>query len=125
MSDDLVQFLRNRLTDDERQAKAAMTYAAKDWFIETSGIVTTGPEDDVYTNDREVAEHIARHDPSRVLREVEAKRRIVEQHESIGDPPPSEFGPDLVRAELGRVLALLTLPYADHPEYRDEWRPTT
>lgn len=81
MTADLVQFLRDRLYEDERQANAATTFAAASWSIETSGIVTTGPDDDVYTNDREVAAHIARHDPARVLREVEAGRRVLRAHE--------------------------------------------
>ena len=52
--------------------------------------------------------------PARVLAECEAKRRIVEHCDfdhlarSPGDP---------------YVLRLLALPYADHPDYREEWRP--
>lgn len=122
MNDDLVQFLRNRLTDDERQAKAAMTYAAKDWFIETSGIVTTGPKDDVYTNDREVAEHIARHDPARVLHDVEAKREVIRLAEAAHDYHETFMSG--FAAEMEKALRLFAVSYVDHPEYRDEWRPT-
>ena len=58
----------------------------------------------------EVGEHIARHDPARVLAECEAKRRIVEM--------------DFERyGEQWAVLAALALPYVDHPDYRAEWRP--
>ena len=52
-------------------------------------------------------------DPARVLAECEAKRRIVEHCEvdhlvaSPGDP---------------YVLQLLALPYADHSDWREEWR---
>lgn len=127
MTDALVQFLHDRLDEDERQARAAMTYAAAAWFIETSGIVTTGPDDDVYTDDREVAEHIARHDPARVLRDVEAKRAVVEQYEQAGRYATTTWGQsnaDQSRARtLRKVARLLALPYSDHPDYQDAWRP--
>jgi hypothetical protein len=88
------------------------------------------------------AAHIARHDPARVLAECEAKRRIVELHR-IGDP--DEWDPDLWACRLcqwdedcdspkhdyqhgaGRfpcdTLRHLAAVYADHPDYRDDWRP--
>ena len=49
------------------------------------------------------------------LAECEAKRRIVESY-------VAEFGPGdwLVDHD---VLRLLALPYADHPDYRQKWRP--
>ena len=45
--------------------------------------------------------------PERILAECEAKRRIVERWR--------ELHPD--------VLRLLALPYADHADYQQEWRP--
>lgn len=62
------------------------------------------------------AEHIARHDPARVLAEVDAKRRIIEV--AIGEMDHGDFG-----WAWSQVLALLALPYADRPGYQDEWRP--
>ncbi len=80
---------------------------------------------------------------ARVLAECEAKRRIVELHvpdrhlenwywtqrkcsECGGQwhvitpfGKPTDIGPEQGCA----TLRLLTLPYADHPDYRDEWRP--
>ena len=100
--------------------------------------------------------HIARHDPARVLAEVQAKRRIVELHKPTEeivewfdapetgraavcpschpaeptpwDPPvgagirPAGFIAAYVLAPCP-TLCLLALPYADHPDYRPEWRP--
>lgn len=65
------------------------------------------------------ARHIARHDPGRVLAEVAAKRRI------IAECIPSRGVPALELSDaLGAtVLLFLALPYADHDEYREEWRP--
>lgn len=55
-------------------------------------------------------------EPSRVLAECEAKRRIVSRI-ATADPHPD------ARYMLDLVLRLLALPYADHPGYREEWRP--
>ncbi|MFD7996860.1 DUF6221 family protein [Streptomyces mexicanus] len=124
--DDLVQWLRAQLDEDERVARLALDQTGDNWRAYYKQIIAANPrfgEDPADANTSEVADHIARHDPTRVLAEVEAKRQVIEQYESIGNPPPSEIGPDLVRAELGRVLRLLALPYADRPGYREEWRP--
>ncbi|RKN61878.1 hypothetical protein D7231_31900 [Streptomyces klenkii] len=76
-----------------------------------------------------LALHIARHDPERVLREIWAKRRVLRDYEDVqralkvagpGTPPH-----DLVSGAaniLSQMLHLLALPYADHPDYREEWR---
>ena len=58
--------------------------------------------------------------PARVLAECEAKRRIVEQARN--------YSPELEHGDNGEwafdtVLLALALPYADHPDYREEWRP--
>jgi hypothetical protein len=76
------------------------------------------------------AVHIARWDPARVLAECEAKRRIVEAADEatgLDMTVDSErlVGPrDLVADPyLGDVmLRLLAMPYADHPDYAEEWR---
>jgi hypothetical protein len=73
---------------------------------------------------RDLAHHIARHDPARVLVEVEAKRRILDTYEEA-----TNFYRVHVAAPAGEVHGLwtaiqwLALPYADQPGYRDEWRP--
>ena len=56
-------------------------------------------------------------DPAHVLVECEAKRRIVEGLDGW-DPELGTTGQIAVQ-----VLQLLALPYADHPDYREEWRP--
>ena len=77
-------------------------------------------------------EHIARHDPARVLAECEAKRRIVERHTI--DCYPGDEGDEYVcdhcRAQgwhpadvLCPDLLDLASVYADRPGYRAEWRP--
>ena len=60
---------------------------------------------------------------------VEAKRRIIESYpaeriyiemQTLSDPEPSvvEGG-----WQIPPVLYLLALPYADHPDYDERWRP--
>lgn len=54
------------------------------------------------------AQHIAMHDPPRVLAECRAKRKIGARAVADGDED---------------TLKLLALPYADHPQYREDWKP--
>jgi hypothetical protein len=95
-----------------------------------SGYFATGPWGGGI--DDETAEHIARWDPARVLAEVDAKRRILD--EVVEDATGLDMSVDLDRRTrprdevtepyLGDVLVrLLALPYADRPGYREEWRP--
>lgn len=71
--------------------------------------------------DPSAAGHIARHDPARVLREVAAKRQIIanEQDRVIEEGPLPERMRDSIETD---VIALLALPYADHPDYQEAWR---
>ena len=56
------------------------------------------------------AEHIAAWHPTRVIAECRAKRQVVEA-----------VAADDATREL--VLRSLAVVYADHPDYREEWRP--
>jgi phytoene/squalene synthetase len=135
--DDLVRFLLARIGEDEEVARAAtpgpwfangamnensqvgtgmgVVGKARDFPGEDrrGDVVSVGVEDDggAWWPD---AQHIARHDPARVLAECDAKRRIVAEADAGhgGYPDGVYFA---VRA--------LALPYADHPDYRPEWRP--
>lgn len=70
---------------------------------------------------------------TRVLASCEAKRRIVETTRFSGDnssavdywlePERRDLYPGTATAVLTSVIKFLALPYADHPDYRDEWRP--
>jgi hypothetical protein len=130
--DDLVTWLRAQLDDDELTARAAAdsmlwhgpVKAGEVWdshlgFVYTEGQVPGVWDECLWKADtpgrytREMSEHcahhVARHDPARVLREVEAKRQII----------------DLVAGAYAgySVLPRLALPYADRPGYREEWKP--
>lgn len=139
--DELVQFLRDRLDEDERTALAATPGPWEQSGIGDYGWTVSfsrpgaGVEAEDSDQGRADAAHIARHDPARVLAEVEAKRRMLDEHK----PARPEYLP---RRELGCLtcttaqawdekaneancltLRLLALPYADHPDYCEEWRP--
>lgn len=60
-------------------------------------------------------EHIA-DAHGRLRLECEAKRRIVETIEQTRVT-------STYTTRLLTILMLLALPYADHPDYRDEWKP--
>ncbi|MEU0589960.1 DUF6221 family protein [Streptomyces ardesiacus] len=133
--DDLVQWLRVQLDEDERTARAA---TAGPW--EQSGIGEYGwgvsfsaPGAGVEAADsdqgRADAEHIAAWDPARVLREIDAKRQVIALHRELEDP--QEMQDYCATCEVTgkypeypcKTLRLLALPYADRAGYRDEWRP--
>ena len=98
--------------------------------------------EDVQDMDSAAAGHIARHDPARVLREVEAKRRIVDAYEQAlqaeGEwrerPVPTrpadlrlheQEGTEVIVAARTwrRACRALAAVHADRPGYRSEWRP--
>jgi hypothetical protein len=74
-----------------------------------------------------VGGHIVRHDPARVLRDVEAKRRLLAQHQAVCDevrsPKSAEHRMNARARQFAfdEVLATLALPYADHPDYNLSW----
>jgi hypothetical protein len=128
MTDDLVQFLRARL--DETAAKArAHRQASADWYYDDSAKeirdrVNSGTV--AFVPAHADAEHIARHDPARVLAEVDAKRQIVARYERAMDnrrAHPADLASAGAFLALHGAVKLLGLPYADHPNYRPEWAP--
>jgi len=109
----LVDFLAARLAEDEAVAKTAgrSGFPAPDydphWRYEDIDMrlspVGVGPD---------TFPHIARHDPARVLREVEAMRRILVFAGAI--PQPEVTGP---------VLGWMAGIWDSHPDYEEAWRP--
>jgi Family of unknown function (DUF6221) len=127
MQPNLDQFLLARIAEDKRIATdAASATGREDWAV--ADLPGSGPPHD------RAGEHTARHDPARVLAECSAKRRMVlacrdvgpdraflgARPEGLADFP---FTPSDQHQLAALTLALLALPYADHPEYRPEWRP--
>ena len=147
---DLVEFLRARLTEDETAAHAAILGFSPHPDQEIPGaawlpiyhkvVQQIQGDDEICVADcgnlmLERAAHIARHDPARVLREVDRDRRLLDLHHVVGFD--DEDGHDLGRgcAECGysaeysdrggwcETVRILAVPYADDPDYRQEWKP--
>jgi hypothetical protein len=116
----LSEFLLARLSVDEGRARAALgllgietEWHRVEWLRERGLTIAD-------------AQHMTHHAPRRVLAEREAKRRIVEEYAPVAKNDTGESEPEYAYgwAEgLGEAVRLLALPYADHPDYRDEWRP--
>lgn len=74
-----------------------------------------GPIDTRGTFAPSVAAHVADHDPGRVLAQVAALRAVLGEHQDC-----SIVGVVLVPCPTVRHLAAI---WADHPDYRQEWKP--
>jgi hypothetical protein len=119
---DLDQFLLARIAEDKRiAADAASAGGREEWDADSDG-------------PPHVAEHVARHDPARVLAECAAKRRLVlacrdsrPDLRFLGARPNGLADFPLTPTDQHQLaaltLALLALPYAGHHDYRPEWRP--
>lgn len=129
----LIEFLRARLNEREQAARQCAEVFPSTWEVADRGWTATVRADEpsfhVVTelDQSQVSEspstgwlgdhlwHIAYHEPARVLRDVEAKRRIVDAVDGLSGQWYDEVE--------GRVLKLLASVYADHPDYREEWAP--
>jgi hypothetical protein len=155
----IVAFIAERLNDDQRMADAATPgpwryNPAKQWLDEPDkarrdllalvgvqgeefvgagpagkpiGVAATGPADDPQS--MADAAHIARHDPDRVLRGVEAKRAILDRYAGACAEVRSFVTAErrtaarIAQFELEAVVHLLALAWAAHPDYDPAWSP--
>jgi hypothetical protein len=137
----IVDFIRARLDEVERVARAVEDRSApwdgqwkndsdhalrtqNGWVLAHNGGKPYAPG---------LLDHIALHDPASALRRVAADRRIVERcAEVIGNQDLSDYDRPGSLKDTATPLAVflavetlrdLALPYADHPDYREEFRP--
>ncbi len=107
---DLSSFLLQRIAEDEAAARAVQ--GSEPW--------ATGQGSDT-----------RQYWMLRVLADCEANRRIIEQCQEwlsydagqIWDWADRGSDLALARDAARRLLKLLALRYADHPDYREEWKP--
>lgn len=112
----LTEFLLARFAEDEANANEAEASGDRPWRASpyTPTMVFLG-----------------RHDPARVVAECESKRRIVKLADEADFLDGTVWSDRGVSTDPGygdpycgeRILRALALPYADHPDYRDEWKP--
>lgn len=130
MMEDLVQWYLQQLDEDERIARAARDaefckdgrWVVKGPFGEGLGGIHSEPGEAILGEEENVpfaiADHAVRHDPARVLREVEANRRIVRECTEL--LPEDALG---VSSSAETMLRTLVTVYADHLGYLEKWRP--
>jgi hypothetical protein len=143
MSDDLAEFLLARIAEDEAVARAVtssgswVAVPASDPYRPGAADVARVEGGDEYSPDYVAldgdglgsttmanAEHMARWDPVRVLAECDSKRRIVEAHRRTDYRLPHEgYRVTIGHDGLDEAVRLLALPYVDHPDYDESWRP--
>jgi hypothetical protein len=122
----LDEFLLARIAEDERVAVDAAAASGRERW--SPGDVVP-PETPAH-----VTAHVAAHDPARVHAECAAKRRLVlacrasrPDRAFLGARPRGmadfPLDPRDQHQLAALTLALLALPHADHPDFRDEWRP--
>lgn len=116
-----VEFLQSRLAEDELIALAAIDgsprwrtrYDYRDVKDDEGHYVVQA---DTQHPSLGQAAHIARHCPSHVLREVEAKRVVIAEflrHDAAGDIRP--------RGVIEDILRSFCSVYAEHPDYNQSW----
>ena len=101
----LADFLRARIAADEVQARIATGRLGNE------GADRSGAWGWWAASPYGGRDHIVACGPKRALAECESKRRIVEMavaRDSYSDAV---------------LLGYLATPYADHPDYREEWKP--
>lgn len=144
---DIAEFLRARLDEDEKVARAATV--ARPWHVHTAsgyhGDVTwisDSPDAVGFSEPSEVqhpvgyydpepvglvspadAAHIARHDPARVLAEVAAKRAILARLADTAPPYADSRQQEIHETLRDEVVPHLAAVHASHEAYRPEWAP--
>ncbi|MEV7565473.1 DUF6221 family protein [Streptomyces tanashiensis] len=122
MAQDLMTFLNARLDEEADLARRCDGDGCGQWAAQ--GHTVDFSHSELSGFHPMIALHVALHDPARVLREVEAKRRILARHEfspAIGDPELPWDNRDDCQYD-GEPwpcddLLDLALPYAGHPDY--------
>lgn len=135
----IVAFISARLDDEETAAKAASTgpwtvgpeSGDGGWQILNGEGAVVGPGYEgggaYYISD---AEHIARQDPARTLRRVEAGRRILTRYEHACRQADVSEGAEReawekIAGALERDVADLAEIDSDHADYDSGWRITS
>ncbi|PKV80892.1 DUF6221 family protein [Nocardia fluminea] len=128
-------FITQRLAEDERQAGVAAEARGDHWCADYDGVA--GPHGRVgYDMDTNVIDHIANHDPARVLRQVAAVRDILGLAQSAMGAHQADYEPGGTGDEamygyrMGAafaydpVLKAIAATWSDHPDFQPEWATT-
>lgn len=135
----IIEFLLQRIAEDEAVAKRAAFGWGADWEstapddAEWSVVKAEGKSEMLGCEDVDVINHIARHDPARVLRECAAKRAIMDIHsDRDGDCARCSDYAWFAILDGGEheefpcpTIRHLAAVYRDHPDYQPEWANPT
>lgn len=115
----ITEFIRARLDEEEQTAQAAAGSDVEAGFWTLSDATATQVRDGNgyrvggHTWPHKGA-HIVLHDPARVLREVNMKKRMIED---------LDYGGGEMGDAQGQVIRQLASVYSDHPDYDQKWAP--
>lgn len=127
---DIAEFLTARYDEEQQLAKRAMgqyadgspwgphwTYDREHFRVLIDGQLAAAVEE---TSDVD-GEHIAYHDPAHVLADIAAKRAVLAYLQRVTEVM---LDANLWTLADPRTTAMrqLAAPYADHPDFRPEWR---
>lgn len=142
MTGDLVAFLRAQLDEDAEKARAALWAGYERWRafhreVDDKWIVEDSYDEGVAVmleqaaDGEGLARHIVAWEPVRVLREIESKRRVLDEcaywneklsQEAVDQPQrPYPCLGEILDA-VNPILRALAAPYEDRPGFRPEWR---
>lgn len=117
MTDDLVLWLRAVLDGEADEARAAAEELGGDWYYDDGFVLARREDDMVATGSQDFLEaergrFIAAHDPARVLREIDAKRRtLIRCQEAM-------FAASPMLVHFARqTLREMALSFSDRPGY--------
>ncbi|WP_406461155.1 DUF6221 family protein [Streptomyces sp. NBC_01622] len=126
---DLVAFLKARLDEDADLARRCDRAGFSPAWTAHGAAVDFG-RGDLSSFHTAIARHVALYDPARVLREVEAKQRVLNRYTlspADGDPErpwddrdDCQFDGDLWPCD---DLLDLALPYQEHPDFPERYKP--
>lgn len=150
--DDLARWLGEQLDEDERIARGATEFASPQWHLDedSTTVLMWPPEPRVAEMERRkglpvtsdewrgvmvdssgnagLGQHVARHDPARVLREIESKRQMLRDADDFCAEYDNDIDDDNSAAQRAycwrdTIRRNLAVAYADRPGYLEEWRP--
>lgn len=119
----LIEFVRARVAEDERIAKDAAKKRSSPWLVNGVAIraivysESGGQGHTVADTYGVLADHIARHDPERVLRQAAAVRAVLAHYDYCREnycPGNEHLDPDHM---LDEVIAPLAAIWSDHRDY--------
>ncbi len=116
----LPDFLLARYAEDQALALAAQTESSTPWWDQEGTLKAADQHSIAGYAGETTSPHIVRHDPARVLADIEAKRRIVGRFFAA---EADRGGTSDIEETLHDVLQDLALPYVCHPDFREEWKP--